>query len=72
MEVKIGIQHVTRELVVDVDQSSEEIEARVSEAVNGSGTLSLTDAKGRKVLVPAERIAYVELGGGVSGTVGFR
>lgn len=72
MEVKIGIQHSPRELVVDTDQQSEAIEKLVSEAVSADGVLSLTDTKGRKVVVPAAKLAYVEIGGGVVGTVGFR
>ena len=38
----------------------------------GDGVLALTDTKGRRILVPAARIAYVEIGGGVTGQVGFR
>jgi Protein of unknown function (DUF3107) len=72
MEVKIGVQHAPRELVVETGQSAEEIEKLLDAAVADGGVLSLTDHKGRKVLVPADRIAYVELGGGVSGQVGFR
>lgn len=72
MEVKIGIQHTQRELVVDTDEKSESIEKLVSEAVSSEGVLTLTDTKGRKVVVPASKIAYVEIGGGVVGTVGFR
>ncbi len=72
MEVKIGIQHSPRELVVDTDEKSESIEKLVSEAVSSEGVLTLTDTKGRKVVVPASKIAYVEIGGGVVGTVGFR
>lgn len=72
MEVKIGVQHSPRELVVDTDQSAEDVERAVSEAVTGESVLALTDSKGRKVIVPAGKIAYVEIGGGVSGTVGFR
>lgn len=71
MEVKIGIQHSPREIVVDVDGGQEEIADKVSAAVGG-GTLSLTDTKGRVVLVPGDRIAYVELGKANAGTVGFR
>lgn len=71
MEVKIGIQHSPREIVVDVEGNQEEIEAKVSAAVGG-GTLSLADSKGRLVLVPGDRIAYVELGKANAGTVGFR
>ena len=72
VEVKIGIQHSPRELVVDTDEKSESIEKLVAEAVSSEGVLTLTDTKGRKVVVPASKIAYVEIGGGVLGTVGFR
>ena len=50
----------------------DDIEKLVAEAVANDGVLTLTDAKGRRVLVPASRLSYVELGGGVSGAVGFR
>ena len=72
VEVKIGIQHSPRELVVDTDEKSQSIEKLVAEAVSSEGVLTLTDTKGRKVVVPASKIAYVEIGGGVVGTVGFR
>jgi hypothetical protein len=72
VEVKIGIQHSPRELVVDTDEKPEAIEKLVSEAVANDGVLTLTDHKGRKVVVPAGKLAYVEIGGGVIGTVGFR
>ena len=72
MEVKIGIQHSPRELVVETDEKAESIEKLVAEAVASEGVLTLTDTKGRKVVVPASKIAYVEIGGGVAGTVGFR
>jgi hypothetical protein len=72
MEVKIGVQNAARELVVDTTDSAEDIEKLVSDAVAGDGVLALTDQKGRKVLIPASRLAYVEVGGTISGTVGFR
>jgi hypothetical protein len=72
VEVKIGIQHSPRELTVDTDEKSESIEKLVAEAVSSEGVLTLTDTKGRKIVVPASKIAYVEIGGGVVGTVGFR
>lgn len=73
MEVKIGVQNVNRELVLDIDQSGEDIEAAVAKAVSGDDRiLSLTDDKGRKVLVPTEKLAYVELGSPTIGQVGFR
>jgi hypothetical protein len=72
MEVKIGVQHAPRELVVDSADSAEEIQAALDAALFGDGTLALSDSRGRRVLVPARNIAYVEIGGGVSGQVGFR
>lgn len=72
MEVKIGVQHAPRELVVETNESTESVEKLVADAVAGGGLLSLTDSKGRKVLVPAEKVAYVELGSPTVGHVGFR
>lgn len=72
MEVKIGIQNASRELVVDTNESADAVEKLVSEAVASDGVFAITDARGRRVIVPAGRLAYVEIGGGVSGQVGFR
>ena len=72
MEVKIGVQHAPRELIVDTDDSAESVEKTVAEAVASGGVLTLTDSKHRKVMVPASKLAYVEIGGGVVGQVGFR
>lgn len=72
MEVKIGVQHAQRELVIDTDEKADEIERRFSEAVATDGVLVLSDSKGRRTVVPAAKVAYVEIGGGVAGQVGFR
>ncbi|WP_418958998.1 DUF3107 domain-containing protein [Streptomyces tritici] len=72
MEVKIGVQHAPREIVLESGQSAEEVERLVADALAGKAQLlSLTDEKGRKVLVPADRIAYVELGEPATRRVGF-
>jgi hypothetical protein len=73
MEVKIGVQNVNRELVVDSTQSADDVEKAVATALStDTGVLSLTDSKGRKVLVPVAKLAYVEIGTSSTGTVGFR
>ncbi|HEX6248639.1 MAG TPA: DUF3107 domain-containing protein [Nocardioidaceae bacterium] len=73
MEVKIGIQHVTRELNVETNQEGDEIEAAVTKALDdGAAVVTLTDVKGRRVIVPTDKIAYVELGSPTVGQVGFR
>ena len=71
MEVKIGIQSVPRELVLETNSSFEQIEHALNEAVANEGVFALTDDKGGKVLVPADKIAYVELGGAEPRRIGF-
>ncbi len=73
MEVKIGVQQAPRELTVEVEGDADEVEQAVRTALgDASGVLSLTDAKGRRVLVPTAKLAYVELGSPTVGQVGFR
>jgi Protein of unknown function (DUF3107) len=72
VEVKIGVQHANRELVLESDESPEEVQKLVEEALSGkTGLLQLTDDKGRRVLVPADRLAYVEIGEVSARKVGF-
>ncbi|WP_163511040.1 DUF3107 domain-containing protein [Fodinicola acaciae] len=63
MEVKIGVQFAARELVLESAESAAEVERAVTAAVSDAdgGVLALTDEKGRKVLVPAGKLAYVEI-----------
>ncbi|OON81473.1 DUF3107 domain-containing protein [Streptomyces tsukubensis] len=72
MEVKIGVQHAPREIVVESAQTAEEVEQAVADALAGkSQLLSLKDDHGRKVLVPSDRLAYVEIGEPAVRKVGF-
>ncbi|MEU8617146.1 DUF3107 domain-containing protein [Streptomyces sp. NPDC048623] len=72
MEVKIGVQYAPREIVLESGQSAEEVERAVADALAGkTPLLSLTDEKGRKVLVPSEKIAYIEIGEQAVRRVGF-
>ncbi len=72
MEVKIGVQHANRELVLESEQSPDEVQQAVADALAGdSGLLQLTDDKGRRVIVPADRLAYVEIGEVSIRKVGF-
>lgn len=72
MEVKIGVQYAPRELVLESAQSPAEVERAVMDAIGGdSGALALTDDKGRKMIVPAAKIAYVEIAEASPRAVGF-
>ena len=72
MEVKIGVQNAARELTVETDESSDAIEKLVTEAIAGGSVLILTDTKGQRTVVPADKLAYVHIGRSVVGQVGFR
>ena len=72
MEVKIGVADSPRELVVSSGQSPEEVSELVDAALSGtSSLLSLEDDKGRRYLIPAVRIAYVEIAPSEVRRVGF-
>jgi hypothetical protein len=72
VEVKIGVQHTSRELVVESVQTPDEVQQLVADAINGGdGVLSLEDEKGRRVIVPAAKIAYVEIAEAETRRVGF-
>ena len=72
MEVKVGVQYATRELVLESAQSPEEIEEAVSTAIRSEmGLLTLTDEKGRRVLVPVNKLAYIEIAESEQRRVGF-
>ncbi|HEX4687901.1 MAG TPA: DUF3107 domain-containing protein [Nocardioides sp.] len=72
MEVKIGVQHAPRELSIDTPDSPEDVHAALDKALADNSTFAVSDSRGRQVLVPAQSIAYVEIGTGVAGQVGFR
>ncbi|MGW6919375.1 DUF3107 domain-containing protein [Kitasatospora sp. NPDC054939] len=72
MEVKIGVQNTPREIVVESSQTADEVQSAVARALEGTDKLfALTDEHGRRVLIPAERLAYVEIGEQAPRKVGF-
>jgi len=73
MEIKIGIQSVARELVVETDTPAAEIERDLSAALEKGehAVFAVTVTKGGKVLIPADKIAYVEFGAAEGRRIGF-
>jgi Protein of unknown function (DUF3107) len=61
VEVKIGVQHAPRELTLESAQTPAEVEQAVAEAMAKDSVLTLTDEKGRRVIVPVDKLAYVEI-----------
>jgi Protein of unknown function (DUF3107) len=71
VEVKIGIQMAPRELVVETAAAAEEIEQALRAALADGQVFVLTADKGGTVLVPADKIAYVELDAAEPRRIGF-
>jgi hypothetical protein len=71
VEVKVGVQNTARELVVESSQSPDEVQKTLTEALASGGVLTLEDEKGRRVIVPVDRLAYVEIGEPTVRRVGF-
>ncbi len=71
MEVKIGIQSIQRELVLDTPSSPDEVERSLTTALSNGGMFVVRDEKGGKILIPAEKIGYVELNGAEQRRIGF-
>jgi hypothetical protein len=73
MELRIGVVHTPKELSVELDGSADDVVKVVDEAMKGGAPIIwLTDVKGRKIGLPADKIAYVEIDDNGSGRhVGF-
>ncbi|MET4004539.1 hypothetical protein ABIB48_003278 [Arthrobacter sp. UYCu511] len=71
MEIKIGIQNINREIILESDQSADDVANQVSEALAKGSELRLKDEKGRMIIVPGTALGYVELGGEKARGVGF-
>lgn len=70
MEIRIGVTHSSRELSLETDMSAADLTALVETAINEL-LLTVTDTKGRTVLVPGARINYVEYSTEEPRRVGF-
>jgi hypothetical protein len=64
VDVRIGLTQNAKELEVQLDDDADPgaLRKQVETALTDGGTLWLTDRKGRQVGVPAEKLAYVEIG----------
>lgn len=72
MEVKIGVQFAPRELVLDSAQTPAQVADAVTEAIaSHEGVLTLVDERGRRVIVPVDKLAYVEIAEISARPVGF-
>jgi hypothetical protein len=71
MDIRIGVQNSAREVALESNDSPAEVNAKVAAAIKDGSVLTLTDDKGRTVIVPGDKIAFVEIGVASASKVGF-
>ncbi len=71
MEVRIGVQQTARELVLESTETADAVAKKATEALAKGSVLDLVDDKGRRVVVPGDRLAYVEIAASEQRRVGF-
>ena len=65
MEVRIGVIYTAKEIEVEVTDETDRdelVSAVEASVAQGTGMLWLTDRRGRKVGVPVDKLAYVDIG----------
>ena len=63
LEVKIGVIYSAKELAIELDGgNADEMVATIEDALKGGApVIWLTDKKGRRVGVPSDKVAYIEV-----------
>ena len=72
MQVRIGVQLVPKELVVETSLSADEVEQALATALSAeNGIFSIKDQGGGRVAIPAGQVGYLEMGDDENRQVGF-
>ncbi len=70
-EVRIAVIRVASDIVFESSMSTIDIKSAVTEALTAGTPLTLSDVRGHEIIVPADKIGYVEIGESASRRVGF-
>ena len=64
MDIRIGVTYSPKEIDVELadDADPKTLKADIEKSLADGAVVWLTDRKGRQVGVPADKVAYVELG----------
>ena len=62
MEVRIGVVYTPREIVLDMGEDAEHVSTTIESALKEkTALLWLTDSKGKRLGIPLDKLAYVEI-----------
>jgi hypothetical protein len=64
VDVRIGVSQTAKEIDVELPDGvdADSVKSTLDKALADGGSFWLTDKKGRQVGIPAEKIAYIEIG----------
>ncbi len=73
MEIRIGVINVAREIHIEVedDESKDLVSAIESASAGKEKVLWVSDKGGRRVAIPCDKLAYVDIGPSGERRVGF-
>ena len=64
MEVRIGVVYTPREIVLEMSDDVDAVTKTIEAGLREEGSMMwLTDSKGRRVGIPTDKLAYVEIAG---------
>jgi hypothetical protein len=71
VEVRIWVQGAAKEITITVDSAADAVLTQVSNALTSGTVLTLTDNRGRTVVLAGDRVAAIEVGAQTERRVGF-
>ncbi|MDP4015471.1 MAG: DUF3107 domain-containing protein [Candidatus Nanopelagicales bacterium] len=71
MEVRIGVQDISHDIVFESDSEPQDLAEVISTSWANEEMITLHDSKGRRILVPSDKIGFIELGPPTREQVGF-
>jgi uncharacterized protein DUF3107 len=72
VQVRVGVQFVPKELVVETSQSADEVQQALANALAaGGGVFTLIDQRGGRIVIPAGHVGYLEIAEEENRQVGF-
>ncbi len=71
MDIHIGIRNVGRELSFESEETADAVQRTVETALGAGAPVVLDDAKGRRFIIPADALGYIEVGATEARRVGF-
>lgn len=71
VEVRVWVQGAAKEITITVDSPAQTLLQQAQDALTGGEVLTLTDNRGRTLMLAGDRVAAIEVGAQIERRVGF-